>query len=120
MTPLWPLAAVAVALAACNSLYTPTRIFVRNETAQAVVVRTTAQAIAYFGVPPSEIREIPDDPREAIAIFDANCRFLAGSDDRGNTPRFITWVVSESGVQGEGGNEAPPKAALAAKSESRC
>lgn len=101
--------------------YTPARILVRNATQDALVVRTTGQRVAYFAVPPGETKEIPDDPREAIAIFSQQCQMLGGRDDRGVQPPFIVFVVSSAGVQQQGGAE-PPSAniAMATTVDSHC
>lgn len=113
--PLFLMPAVALLILGCSVQlppstgggYTPTRILVTNGTQTALVVRTTGQRVTYFAVPPGETKEIPDDPREAIAIFDQQCQMLGGRDDRGVQPPFIVFVVSSAGVQQEGGAEPP-------------
>jgi hypothetical protein len=100
----------------------PLRFLVQNATSSPLVVRTTAKTVAYYGVPPGEIKEIPDDPEEAIGIFSEQCQFLTGRDDLGlQPPQFLTFVVSTSGSQGYGSEEPPsPNIAMATTVDSHC
>jgi hypothetical protein len=119
--PLAVLFSVVLLVASCGLQHIPTRYFVQNSTSGSVVVRTTGRVVSYFEVPAGAIREIPDDPDEAIAIFDAQCHFLSGTDSRGDTPRFITDVVSApASPYGYGGNGPPPQAPMAEPSDIHC
>jgi hypothetical protein len=86
----------------------PVRILVQNATQGPLVVRATGKTVAYYGVPVGQTVEIPDDPQQAFAIFDEQCRSFGGRDDRGiQPPQFIMMVVSNSGGTGVGSEEPP-------------